>query len=280
MKMTWRQWMVFSLPAALLGFGCNQQTPAGPEAAAPQAEQAPAAQPEHAADAHADHAGHWAYTGEGAPETWGDLKPEFATCKTGKEQSPIDITGEMPVKGGPIKFAYAPFPLKALNNGHTIQANNSVPNSIEIDGAKFDLLQIHFHAPSEHTIDGKHADMELHMVHKNAEGKLAVVGLMLNKGADNPVVASLWSHIPAEVNKEESVAGVNVDLASILPADQNYYHYMGSLTTPPCSEGVSWYVLKTPGTVSEAELNKFNELLKTNARPTQPLSGRELVRSN
>lgn len=290
---------MLALTAALVGCQATESHPAGGEHAA--AEHAGGAQAD-AAHADAGHAGaaggekgdaqgaaheqghaekHWTYSGEGNPAEWGELKGEYATCKIGGHQSPIDISGKLPTKGGALRLTNSPIPLAVVNNGHTIQVKNSTANSLEIDGQKYDLLQMHFHAPSEHTLNGQHSAMELHLVHKNAAGTLAVVGLMLNAGAENPLVGQIWSNLPTEVNQEKMVDGVSLDLKSILPADLAYYHYEGSLTTPPCTEGVQWYVLKSPSTVSEKQASMFAELLHTtNARPTQPLNGRELVSSN
>ncbi len=254
-------------------------------AAAPAVADA-AAHAEHSVDtgkSHA-HAGppHWSYTE--APDKWGDLSGDWTTCKTGKSQSPIDIpAGVQKGKLSPIAFSYKPFPLEIFNNGHTVQAKAVAGNTITAGPTandKYDLLQIHAHAPSEHTLDKKPLDAEIHFVHKNAAGALAVVGVLLKKGKENAALKAYFENAPGEVSEgPKPVAGATVDLAPLVGGKPSYYSYSGSLTTPPCSEGVSWYVLAQPVEISEAQLKKFQDATKggpTN-RPPQPLGTRALV---
>jgi carbonic anhydrase len=222
-------------------------------------------------------AAHWSYSGSEGPEHWGDLGPAFALCRNGKEQSPIDIREPHNSDLQPIHFDYSPVPLKIINNGHTIQINVKTGGGITIGGAQYQLVQFHFHKPSEEAIDGKHFDMVAHLVHQDAGGKLAVVAVLLKSGKENLLIRSLWNNLPAEEGKEYSPGIVTVNVASLLPADQSYYTFAGSLTTPPCSEGVTWYVLKSPVQVSASQIAAFGKLFPMNARPIQPTNSRQIL---
>jgi carbonic anhydrase len=219
---------------------------------------------------------HWSYQGHGGPTHWSSLEPEFASCKIGHLQSPIDIrTKAIKSEALPaIEFAYKPGPAKIIDNGHTIQVSPAPGDSITIDGHRYELVQFHFHKPSEEAIDGKHRDMVAHLVHKDASGKLAVVAVLLQAGAPNPMVAALWNNLPAHKEAEVEIKGVQIDPADLLPQDRGYYTFDGSLTTPPCSEGVTWYVLRSPSQVSSGEIARFGRAYPMNARPLQPLNGR------
>ena len=232
----------------------------------------------HRADKAAGHGGHWAYAGETGPAAWGGLKPEFATCASGTRQSPIDIRGGIAVDLAPVNFDYRPSAFSVLDNGHTVQANLQGGNFIEVSGRRYELVQFHFHRPSEERINGRQYDMSLHLVHKDAEGRLAVVGLLLERGAPQPVVQRVWNDLPLEKGMEQP-AGQPLDLAELLPADRGYYTYMGSLTTPPCSEGVLWMVMLQPVPVSQAQIDIFARLYPMNARPVQAASGRLIKQS-
>lgn len=223
---------------------------------------------------------HWGYQGEGAPENWGKLKPEFALCGTGMSQSPIDMAKTYKTKLDAIDFSYKETPLKILNNGHAVQVNYEPGSSVMIDGQQYELLQFHFHAPSEHTVNGAFYDMEMHLVHKNDKGELAVVGVFLKKGKANKIIQVLWDNLPSEVNKENVVNDILVNASGLLPKDKKYYHYYGSLTTPPCSEGVNWSVLKAPIEVSEEQIQKFQALMGfANNRPVLPVNKRFVLES-
>ena len=233
-----------------------------------------------AAAAEKSAAGHeWSYEGAHGPVHWGDLKKDYAVCKTGKNQSPIDITGAVKADLPPIQFAYKAAPLSIINNGHSIQVNYPEGSFINVDGKPYQLVQFHFHHPSEEKIKGKSFDMVAHLVHKNAEGKLAVVAVLLKKGQANPIMKTLWEHLPKVEGKEEISANVTIDPSALLPAQRGYYTYTGSLTTPPCSEGVTWLVLKTPVEISGAQIDRFVHFYKHNARPIQPLNGRVVSES-
>jgi carbonic anhydrase len=217
---------------------------------------------------------HWNYGGHAGPAEWGALSPEFATCKLGKHQSPINIHGAKTEELPAIEFHYQASPLAVIDNGHTIQVNYAPGSWIDIGGARYDLVQFHFHKPSEEKIDGKAHAMVAHLVHKNAEGKLAVVAVLLDVGSANAMIDSIWKNLPKEKEKQVLVADTTVDASALLPKDHGYYTFQGSLTTPPCSEDVTWLVLKAPMKVSDGEIATFAGIYPMNARPTQPLNGR------
>jgi len=218
---------------------------------------------------------HWTYGKHGGPAEWGELDQSFASCQIGKQQSPIDIRGAKPADLPAIRFDYKPAPLKVIDNGHTIQVNYAPGSAIDVGGTRYELVQFHFHKPSEEKIDGKSHAMVAHLVHKGGDGALAVVAVLLDKGADNPTLRAVWSHLPKQKDKEVA-STATIDAAALLPADKGYYTFAGSLTTPPCSEGVRWFVLKKPMTLAASEVTAFAKLYPMNARPTQPLNGRTL----
>ncbi len=220
---------------------------------------------------------HWGYVGEGAPEHWGELSPEFAACKDGQSQSPIDVTGAEDVDLPMIEFSYQAVPVHMVNNGHTIQVNYAPGSKITVDGKSYNLLQFHFHTLSENAIDGKLFPLEAHLVHADEAGKLAVVGVMFDEGAANPLIEQLWMRMPALANSDITVAGQSINVFSMLPEDKDYYSWEGSLTTPPCTEGVKWMLLKQPMTVSADQVKKFSVVMHGhNNRPVQPLYSRTL----
>jgi len=225
-------------------------------------------------------AGHeWSYEGEHGPAHWGDVKSDYAVCRTGKNQSPIDITNTVKADLPLIQFSYKAGPLRIINNGHSIQVNYPEGSFITVGGKKYQLTQFHFHHPSEEKINGKNFDMVAHLVHKDAEGKLAVVAVLMKKGQTSAFIKTLWEHLPKEEGKEEVLANVMIDPSGLLPAQRAYYTFTGSLTTPPCSEGVTWFVLKTPVELSDAQISRFAHFYKHNARPVQPLGERVVSES-
>jgi len=221
----------------------------------------------------------WDYGESRGPSHWGDLKSEFAPCKNGHRQSPIDIRNPQKADLPPIQFDYKPSPLHIVDNGHTVMINYGSGSFITVGENRYALKQFHFHRPSEETINGKGYEMAVHLVHADQEGKLAVVAVLLQKGEDNPLVHELWNDLPTEKEKEEDRDNIQIDVAGLLPAERGYYTYQGSLTTPPCSEDVTWFVLKHPLTVSAAEIQQFSKLYRHDARPTQPLYGRVVLES-
>lgn len=220
---------------------------------------------------------HWTYSGEEGPEHWGELSEDFALCSTGTEQSPIDIPSASSTNPTDIVFNYNPTDVNILNNGHTIQVNYDEGSSIEIDGTTYNLLQFHFHALSEHTVDGNYADAEMHLVHQSDAGEYAVVGVLIKRGGENAAYAPVWDNLPAQEAEETTISGASVNAADLLPAEQSYYRYNGSFTTPPCTEGVNWFVLSTPVELSDAQLASFEQVYSANYRPVQPLNDRAFL---
>ena len=216
------------------------------------------------------HAGpHWDYEGEMGPENWGK---EFPTCAKGKSQSPLDIKGPFEKVKMSIAPDYKNGQLKVLNNGHTIQVNVEPGSKVRIDGKPYELLQFHFHKPSEELIDGKPAAMVIHFVHKNAEGQLAVIGVLLKEGNENPGIKTIWSNLPATAGAEVTPDKVMFNPANLLPPEFDFYTYEGSLTTPPCTEKVKFFIMKSQVNIGRDQVGAFP--FKKNARPVQPLNGR------
>lgn len=223
---------------------------------------------------------HWSYQGHGGAAHWGELDASFETCKLGKHQSPINIVTKKVAPAGadakPLAFAYTPGAAEVVNNGHTIQVNLPASGAITLDGTKYKLVQFHFHTPSEERIDGRAYPLVAHLVHKSAEGKLAVVAVLFEQGRENAVLKPVFAQLPAKEGDKRALDGT-VDVTALLPADHAYYAFPGSLTTPPCSEEVRWQVLKTPVQISGAQLAAFRKFYAMNARPVQPLNGRPVV---
>ncbi|MFA7317847.1 MAG: carbonic anhydrase family protein [Sulfuricella sp.] len=219
----------------------------------------------------------WKYSGHEGPEHWGELAPEFAACAKGVNQSPIDLKGAIEADLRPIKFDYASQASEILNNGHTIQANFAPGSTIKVDGMAFELKQVHFHAPSENLINGKSYPLEGHLVHANKDGHLAVVAVMYDTGKANAGLAALWKQMPAEAGSPVALAA-KVKGKDLLPARRDYYRFNGSLTTPPCSEGVRWLVMKDPVTASRAQIEQFSHVMHhPNNRPVQPVNARPVL---
>jgi carbonic anhydrase len=219
---------------------------------------------------------HWTYTGADGPAAWGKLDSGFATCSIGKTQSPIDIKGAKKEDLPALKFEYNAVPLNIIDNGHTIQVNYAPGSTLTVGDKTYTLKQFHFHHPSEEHVNGHGYDMVAHLVHADADGHLAVVAVLLKKGASNSLLDTLWKNIPAEKEKAVDVSSVTLNVKDLLPTDHGYYTFTGSLTTPPCSEGVTWYVLKEPASLSAEQIAAFAKIYPLNARPVQPLNGREL----
>jgi carbonic anhydrase len=226
--------------------------------------QANHAKPEH------DHKDHWSYEGESAPENWAKLSEEFIKCAEGHFQSPIDIQtyGAEAHPEISIDFQYHPSIIDEVNNGHTIQANLEEENAIIVSDKRYALKQFHFHEPSEHQIDGIIYPMEMHLVHADSAGKLAVVGVFIKEGEENRFLSEIWQEFPEEIKEHHKVAQP-CDLTHLLPNDKAVFHYTGSLTTPPCTEGVNWYVMEYPISLSKAQIDKFRSLYHGNNRPIQ-----------
>jgi len=217
---------------------------------------------------------HWSYEGATGPAHWGEFFPE---CGQGKSQSPVDIRGPFATTSDSISVNYKPSVLKMINNGHTIQINYDAGSSITVHNQQYDLVQFHFHKPSEEQIDDHPKAMVIHFVHKSAEGKLAVIGVLVNEGKANELIQTLWSNLPKKVGEEKTVQTVSLDASKLFPPNLSFYHFSGSLTTPPCTEGVDFYILKNPIEMSKEQIAAFP--FRTNARPVQPLNGRQIDES-
>ncbi|MFI4901860.1 MAG: carbonic anhydrase [Burkholderiales bacterium] len=231
------------------------------------------------AQLHAEGEHHWSYSGDTGPAYWAAVEADYGACGLGTLQSPIDIRDSVATKSAlpAITFDYKPSALRIIDNGHTIQVDYAPGSFITVEGKRYELVQFHFHKPSEEKINGKKADMVAHLVHKDADGNLAVVAVLLKSGQPNKLVETLWKHLPRQKENEVAVEGVEVNAADLLPPNRAaYYTFAGSLTTPPCSEGVTWFVMKAPSSVSSGEVARFAQLYPMNARPTQPLNGREI----
>ena len=221
----------------------------------------------------------WSYGGATGPAKWGALSKEFKECKTGEAQSPIDIPDQKARKGdlSPLLFNYKPSPLKIIDNGHSIQVNYTPGSVVSVEGKRYELQEFHFHKPAEEKISGKGHDMDVHLVHKGPDGKLMVIAVLMDAGKDNKLIKALWDNLPKEKGKEQSVDAVKINAVDLLPDNKGYYTYAGSLTTPPCSEQVTWYVLMAPVQISADQIARFGKLYPMNARPTQPLNDRDIM---
>ncbi|MEC5423882.1 carbonic anhydrase family protein [Virgibacillus sp. C22-A2] len=224
---------------------------------------------------------HWSYEGETGPEHWGNLDPSYAACVDGSEQSPINIEFsqvEASEKLENIEIQYQPASFSLVNNGHTVQANATEKgNSIIAEDQEYQLVQFHFHTPSEHLFNGQHLDMELHLVHQDSNGELAVLGVMIQEGKENENLAAVWDDMPKEETENEVPIDEPINLQNLLPEDQTSFHYNGSLTTPPCTEEVKWIIFEEPIEMSKEQIEAFQEIFEENHRPVQPLNEREVI---
>ncbi len=220
---------------------------------------------------------HWGYEGAGGPEHWGMLNEANHACGTGQQQSPIDLSGERTAALAPIAFEWNSFSPEVVNNGHTIQVNSTNGGHMVLDGKAYTLLQFHFHHGSEHTIDGHRFPLEAHFVHKAEDGNLGVIGVFFTEGAQNPALQKIWNLAPLEQGKMHADSAFQP--TALIPQNQSYFRYEGSLTTPPCSQIVDWAVLSQPLEASAAQIQAFAGLFAHNYRPTQPLNRRFVLRS-
>ena len=217
------------------------------------------------------------YEGECGPEHWADLSPYYHQCRDGLKQSPINVYRSKTSSSPILKTNYKATPLTIVNNGHTVQVNYATGSTLTVGTKKYRLLQFHFHTPSEHLKDGRSYPLEGHLVHIDDFGGLAVLGVFLKEGdTTNAFLKPIFDNLPKTEGEVKTVSGVNVNVTGLLPRDREYYGYSGSLTTPPCSEGVSWMVLENTVTVSKAQLEQFRAIFHGNARPEQPLNGRTI----
>ncbi len=229
---------------------------------------------------------HWGYAGEAGPAAWGSLSPVYAACGNGKAQSPINLTPSkgdgspqwsMEYKTTSLRIAHHEHVDDIVDNGHTIQITVEEGSTITLNGKVFTLKQFHFHTPSEHTLDGKHSPMEMHLVHQAADGSFAVIGVFFEQGKANDNFAKIIEHLPNAPGETKHVADMKLDLQVHLPKNNYAYHYKGSLTTPPCSENVDWLVLRDKITLSAEQLKAFSSRLNNNNRPTQALNDRKIT---
>ncbi len=247
----------------------------------------------------AAHVVHWGYSGAANPAKWAGISNKFTLCGSGRRQSPVDIKDEKSATLYSLRFQYRSVPLKVINNGHTLQANYDTARgeqTVNIDGkaypvhakpvynstlmvgnVPYKLLQFHFHSPSEHARKGERYAMEVHLVHKNANGNLAVVSVLLKQGRQNPTLQKVLDNVSGNINEVNTIDDVSVSAADLLPRNHQLFHYSGSLTTPPCSENVNWFVMKRPMTVSRDQVNRFVKLMGKNARPLQGMHWRSML---
>ena len=228
--------------------------------------------------------GEWGYSGDGDPAHWGDIKSEFFMCRDGKNQSPINIQKSETIQAAGLKdiiFHYVTNAVEAVNNGHTVKVSVASGSYIELDGIQFELKQFHFHSPSENKIDGKDFPLEAHFVHASKDGQLAVVAVMYEQSKENKVLKKICNKIFSHMDEVTECALSSKDINTLLPVNKAYYIFDGSLTTPPCSEGVRWLVLQDYPQVSAEQAKKFvNVMMKgRNNRPVQPLNARKVLKN-
>ncbi len=270
--------LAWTAALALDSAACTRAEAPGAAPAVPAAAPAEAGAGEHLGEGP-----HWGYEGAVGPSSWDELSPVFAPCASGRSQSPIDIDQTSSAALPELRAAFPPAELRiaqtehlatALNNGHTIQVTYTQGDTLAVGDTSYELAQYHFHAPSEHTVRGKHSPMEMHLVHQSSSGGLAVVAVLIEEGAQNAAFDPVWSNLPTAKGVESRVEQVRVNVDDLLPKERSTYRYDGSLTTPPCSEGVKWLVMTTPIHLSAAQITAFTAIIERNNRPVQPLYGR------
>lgn len=217
----------------------------------------------------------WGYSGDTGPQNWVKLSPEYSAC-SGSNQSPINITDLVEAELEPVVFNYDAGSSAILNNGHTVQVNTQAGSSILVDGIEFELKQFHFHVPSENQLHGKSFPMEAHLVHADKDGNLAVVAVLIKEGGANEALAKAWQQMPEE--GQTLTLDSDISPLEILPANRDYYRFNGSLTTPPCSEGVRWIVMKHNISASKQQIDQFlHQLGHHNNRPVQAINARTVL---
>ncbi|MCY3776496.1 MAG: carbonic anhydrase family protein [Candidatus Aminicenantes bacterium] len=219
----------------------------------------------------------WGYEPHNGPEVWGALDTAFISCASGDEQSPIDLAAGQGAEVAPVEFDYRRTRFAIENTGRTIQVNPDSGSGIVLNGVRSALVQFHFHHPSEHTFDGIRLALEMHLVHRSDFGSHTVLGILFKEGQASEALAPVWKHLPPEQSESKMVPD-ELDLASLLPAVRTSWRYRGSLTTPPCTEGVDWVVLTEPLSMSKTQIASFGAIYPQNCRPVQPLGDRLLLR--
>ncbi len=267
------KWLPYAALAALAAAAIGHHSLAGEHADAPAAASTAGAAHEHASG----HA-HWSYEGPEGPEHWGELDPAYAACAKGAHQTPIDIHDAKDVDLPPLIIDYKTLGQEVVNNGHTIQVNVAPGSTLTLNGVPYELKQFHFHTPSENDIDEKPFAMEAHLVHGDKDGHLAVIAVLYQLGAEDSAIAHVFAASPKTADTRNTLP-IPVDPNDLLPEGRDYYAFEGSLTTPPCTEGVSWIVLKEPLTVSKEEVAFLESAMHGhNNRPIQPLHARVIFR--
>ena len=222
------------------------------------------------------HYGRWSYSGEEGPQHWADLDPAYRLCREGKAQSPIDLKWSKP-RAGLLNFHYVASPLTVIDTGHTVQVNFKPGSTVLVRGKRYNLLQVHFHSTSEHTISSRGYPVEAHFVHERGVGERAVIAVMFKVGRTNEAIERIWSRIPKEKYKEAIYEAETINPMDLIPRVHTRYYYLGSMTVPPCTEGVTWNVLNTPLEMSREQIEAFRALYDGNNRPVQPLNGRRVL---
>jgi carbonic anhydrase len=226
----------------------------------------------------AQNGAYWNYEGHTGPLVWGKLDPAYQACSKGHEQSPLDIRGAHLNKAlEPLQFHYIAGPMTLENTGRGIVARVDRGSWMETGGVRYWLVELDFHHPSEHPVKGKLSDMEVDLVHRSEDGKEAIVAVRLNEDRGNPnaLLATLWDHLPVKVGAKAQVTDM-VSAGGLLPADPGYWTYVGSEVTPPCAEGVRWFVFEQDLSISREQLRLFASLFKMNTRPVQDAHGRRI----
>jgi len=220
----------------------------------------------------------WGYEGGTGPEHWGEIEKDHdkhLLCREGEKQSPINIIEHAQNSlRVPLAFNYFKSSIQIINNGHTVHLSYEPGSYVIFENQRFELIQFHFHHPSEHRLNGKTYDMELHLVHKTPQHRYVVFSIFMKKGQENASLRKLWERIPKDLDREVVYKKELIHVSDFLPADKTLFHYFGSLTTPPCSQLVSWFVLESPIELSEEQIKYFQKFIDHNARPVQKLNGR------
>lgn len=212
---------------------------------------------------------HWGYTGDSGPSHWGDIDPSYGTCKTGQQQSPIDLKRDTHLVKSALSFVHSSTPLVLIDNGHTLKVTVEGNNSVSFQGETYKLLQFHYHTPSEHTVEGKRFPLEIHFVHQNQKGEYLAVGLLVEEGEANSEFAKIIANKPDKENETVTPKNTLISLKKLFKATGKNYQYAGSFTTPPCTEGVKWFVIDTPITFSKEQIETLSKVHPNNNRPIQ-----------
>lgn len=222
---------------------------------------------------------HWTYQGLEGPANWGNLSAEYAACRHGRQQSPVNIVKPTGVELAELEFDYGAVPVDLVNTGHTVEVRVPAGNLLRIGKRELELKQIHFHGPAEHMIEGRISPIEVHLVHQSEDGRYGVVGIMIEVGEENRLFESLSQHAPKSATATYRDGAQVLELTDLLPEERNYVRYFGSLTTPPCTEGVDWYVMSAPVEATDSQIGMLRDVMGENARPAQPLNDRFILTS-